>query len=88
MCQTILSHVRDAMSPGYSRLLIGNIILAESDVPLRNSGLDIAMLYLHSGAQRSESEWRELVESAGLTVVKVWRPPGDGDGIVEVERPA
>ena len=75
------------MIPGYSKLLIGNIILPETDVPLRNSGLDIAMMYLHSGMQRSEREWRELVEGADLRVVKVWYPDGDGDGIIEVELP-
>ncbi|KAK4552267.1 hypothetical protein LTR86_010437 [Recurvomyces mirabilis] len=87
VCHTILSNLRAAMIPGYSKILIGNIILPEENVPLRNSGLDIAMLFLHSGAQRSEAEWRGLVEGAGLAVEKVWYPPGDGDGIVEVMRP-
>ena len=84
---TILTHLKEVMIPGYSKLIIGNIILPEENVPLRNSGLDIAMLFLHSGSQRSEHEWRELIEGAGLKVVKVWYPPGDGDGIVEVEKP-
>ena len=87
MGHTILEHLAAVMTPGYSKLLIGNIILPESDVPLRNSDLDIAMMYLHSGMQRSEREWRELVEAAGLRVVKVWYPDGDGDGIIEVEVP-
>ena len=60
------------MTPGYSKLIVGNIILPDENVPLRQSGLDIAMLYLHSGSQRSESEWRNLLEDAGLEVIKVW----------------
>jgi len=75
------------MIPGYSKLIIGNIILPDEHVPLRNSGLDMAMLFLHSGSQRNESEWRELIEGVGLQMVKVWYPPGDGDGILEAELP-
>lgn len=75
--------------PGYSILLIGNIVLPEENVSLRASGVDIAMLFMHSGAQRSKREWRELVEAVdGLKVIRAWSPPGDGDGIVEVERVA
>lgn len=84
-CHTILTHLCEAMTPGYSQLIVGNIILPDENVPLRASGLDIAMLYLHSGSQRSESEWRELLEGAGLKVVKVWYPQGDGDGIIQAE---
>lgn len=75
------------MIPGYSKLLIGNIILPDENVPLRASGLDIAMLFLHSGSQRSEAEWRALLEEGGFTVIKVWLPHGDGDGIIEAEVP-
>lgn len=73
------------MIPGYSKIIVGNIILPDVNVPLRNSGLDIAMLVLHSGQQRSESEFQELFDSVGLKVIKMWHPPGDGDGIIEVE---
>lgn len=73
------------MTPGYSKLLIGNIILPNDNVPLRQSGLDIAMLVMHSGSQRSEMEWRTLLKDAGFEVKNVWKPEGDGDGIVEAE---
>lgn len=88
VCLTILGHLRDAMLPGYSKLLIGNVILSDENVPLRQSGLDIAMLLMHSGCQRSESEWRALLRDAGLEVKKVWHPEGDGDGIIEAEVPS
>lgn len=75
------------MVPGYSKLLIADIVIPEQNAPLRQSGLDIAMLFLHSGSQRSEAESRQLIERAGLKVNKIWLPPGDGDGIVEAEVP-
>jgi hypothetical protein len=75
------------MLPRYSKLLVANIILPDENVPLRQSGLDIAMLCMHSGSQRSESQWRELLGEAGFNVTAVWKPNGDGDGIIEAEVP-
>jgi hypothetical protein len=80
-----LKHLKDAMLPGYSKLLVGNIILPDENVPLRQSGLDIAMLSMHSGSQRGEAEWRALLGEAGFGVERVWKPHGDGDGIIEAE---
>ena len=82
VCLRILKQLKGAMIPGYSKLLIGNIILPDENVPLRASGLDIAMLFMHSGAQRSEVEWHALLQEAGFQVTKVWLPEGDGDGII------
>jgi hypothetical protein len=73
------------MLPGYSKLLVGNIILPDENVPLRQSGLDLAMLCMHSGSQRGEAEWRALLGEAGFVVREVWKPDGDGDGIIEAE---
>lgn len=64
-------HLKDVMIPGYNKIIIGNIILPDENMPLRNSGLDMVMLFLNSGSQRSESEWRELIEGAGLRLVNV-----------------
>jgi hypothetical protein len=38
---------------------------------------------MHSGSQRNEAEWRALLGEAGFDVRKVWKPDGDGDGIIE-----
>lgn len=75
------------MTPGYSKLLVADVVMPEQDAPLRQTGLDIAMLFLHSGSQRTETDSRKLVESAGFKVNKIWLPPGDGDGIIEAEVP-
>lgn len=82
-----MKHLKIAMLPGYSKLLVANIILPDENAPLRQSGLDIAMLCMHSGSQRSEAEWRALLGEAGFNVKGVWKPNGDGDGIIEAEVP-
>lgn len=84
-CLEILKHIKAAMLLGYSRLLMGNIFLPDENVPLRQSGLDIAMLCMHSGSQRSRPEWRALLEEAGFHVRRIRVPDGDGDGVIEAE---
>ena len=71
----------------YSKVVVGNIILDDVCVPLCNSGPDTAIPMLHSGQQRSESEFQGLFDSVGLRVIKMGRRAGDGDGIIEVELP-
>lgn len=73
------------MLPGYSKLLLCNIILEDESVSLRQTGLDMGMLALHSGKQRDENQWRGLLEKSGFEVLAIHRPPGDGDGIVEAQ---
>lgn len=72
------------MLPRHSRLLISNFILTDEPT-LQQLDMDISMLFLSGGAQRSEPEWTALFESAGMRVIKFWHPPGDQNGIVEVE---
>lgn len=74
------------MTPKYSKLLIADLILPNTKCPERALGLDIGMLLLHSGMQRSEKQWDQLLREAGLRVARFWTPPGDGDGIVEAVR--
>ncbi|KAK1069941.1 hypothetical protein LTR74_004572 [Friedmanniomyces endolithicus] len=85
VCHTILGNIRAAMTPGYSRILISDMIVPEIDPPLRQLDSDITMFFLSGGTERSPVEWTEMVNLAGLKVTKFWYPPGDQNGIIEVE---
>ncbi|KAK0876284.1 hypothetical protein LTR87_009864 [Friedmanniomyces endolithicus] len=85
VCHTILGNIRAAMTPGNSKILISDMIVPEIDPPLRQLDSDITMFFLSGGAERSPSEWTELIKTAGLKVSKFWYPPGDQNGIIEVE---
>ena len=76
------------MTPGYSRLILGEFILRNTGTSLLAAGFDLQMMALHSGMERSERQWRVLLEGAGLEVTRVSFPPGngDGEGIVEAMR--
>lgn len=85
-CHQILTQIAAAMKPGYSKLILGEFILPNTETPLLAAGFDLQMMALHSSMERSERQWRALLEGAGLTVAKISSPLGMGEGIVEAVR--
>ncbi|KAL9112042.1 MAG: hypothetical protein Q9227_003662 [Pyrenula ochraceoflavens] len=80
----ILKAQRVSMTPGYSKLLIHEMILSDGKVPLLPCLLDISMMVFNAGMERSRKQWVELLKSAGFEVVQFWIPEEeDDDGIVE-----
>ena len=85
----ILEQTRDAMEPGYSRLLLNEIVLPERDCPAFFATADITMMAVLAGLGRDSAQWTALVESVGLQVCKIWESPEDGDceGVIEAMKP-
>lgn len=72
------------MRPGYSKLLLHEMIIPEQGASAFHAMLDMTMMAFNAGMERSARQWTELLERAGLEVVKVWPPlQEDADGIVE-----
>jgi hypothetical protein len=47
------------------------------------------MVLLGGGYERTEIQWKALIESAGLRIVKIWYADGSGEGseaIIECEK--
>ncbi|KAL8669258.1 MAG: hypothetical protein Q9168_006142 [Polycauliona sp. 1 TL-2023] len=82
-CHRILLHTAAAMKRGYSKLLISEFVLPDTDTALFPATLDIQMMGLHGGAERSEEHWRTLLDGAGLRVVKIWQEVKGGEGVIE-----
>ncbi|KAL8753705.1 MAG: hypothetical protein Q9184_005341 [Pyrenodesmia sp. 2 TL-2023] len=82
-CHHILSHTAAAMRRNYSKLLISEFVLPDMDTALFPATLDIQMMGLHAGMERSEKQWRTLLDSAGLKVVKIWQDVKGGEGVIE-----
>ena len=69
-CLTILGHFRRAMKPG-ARLLIVEMVLPEGDTPHPGKILDMTMLVLPGGQERTESEYSELLGKAGFRLARL-----------------
>jgi hypothetical protein len=82
----LLRNVRAAMTPGYSRLVINDWVVPERSATAFMSVMDLIMMTLAGGEERTEGRFREAVGEAGLVVTGVWRP-GDlvSEAVVECE---
>ena len=69
-CLAILGHVRKAMSPT-GRLLVVEMVLPPGDAAHQGKLLDMAMLVLLGGQERTESEYASLLGKAGFRLTQV-----------------
>ncbi|KAM3419968.1 hypothetical protein BST61_g3284 [Cercospora zeina] len=74
----ILAHVREAMKPGYSRLLLFDRVVPEraTDWDARTAALDINMMCNYASLERTEAQWRALIENVGLRYLGYRKVPG------------
>lgn len=86
----ILARVKEAMQPGYSKLLINENVIPDCRAHWEATALDMMMLTLLSSRERTTEQWRHLIEEmAGLKIVRVWQSEG-GEGVeslIECELP-
>ena len=80
-CQTILGNCRRAMKPA-SKLLIVESVLPPDDTPHFGKVLDMVMLAMPGGEERTESEYAALLASAGFRLTRVV-PTASAVGVVE-----
>jgi hypothetical protein len=76
----ILAQVR-AAAPAHARVLIADAVIPPGDDPHGAKWLDLLMLVLNRGRERTEGEWRALLERSGFRIERI------EDGLIEA-RPA
>ncbi|KAB8223103.1 O-methyltransferase-domain-containing protein [Aspergillus novoparasiticus] len=79
---SILSHIVDAMEPGYSKLIINDQIIPDRDCDFATACISIMMMLQVGAFERTEKQWRALLASVGLKDVSFYQPPGNGEGII------
>ena len=83
-CLLILKHIKAAMSPNYSKILIHDLVLPNQNASAYQCVWDLTMMTVNWGKERSERQWRILLEKAGFKHIKFMVPDSDADGIIEV----
>ena len=74
---TILSNCRKAIKDDGTFLIRDNV-LSDRDEPLATQ-IDLTMLYMTGGEERTESEWKSLLNSAGFALTRVHKREGQLD---------
>jgi SAM-dependent methyltransferase len=77
----ILENCRDAVGPN-GKVLLVEFVLPEANMPGFANLLDLEMLAISGGQERSEREFRDLFDSAGLRLSRVY-PTRSGQSILE-----
>ncbi|RYO87703.1 hypothetical protein DL766_009942 [Monosporascus sp. MC13-8B] len=83
-CRRILGHLKDAMTPGYSKLLINDCVVADEKAAWQHISLDIFMMAQVSSQERTEREWRALVGGCGLRIAGIYNKGEGNEGLIEV----
>ncbi|KAJ5102501.1 hypothetical protein N7532_003030 [Penicillium argentinense] len=83
ICQQILQNTISAMAPDYSRILIVDFVLSDTDASLMQASLDIQMMSIGAGVERSVRQWRDLLTSVGLTITGIWNQNADMESVIE-----
>ncbi len=73
--QLLLKNVRKAMPAG-GVLLLWEAVVPPGDEPSLAKGIDLTMLFLLGGAERTEAEWRALLEATGFELERVTKTGG------------
>ncbi|MCJ1379113.1 hypothetical protein MMC17_002213 [Xylographa soralifera] len=82
-CGLILRHTTEAMKKGYSKLLINEFVVPNRGASSFMTYVDINIMSIMASKERTEQQWYDLLESAGLKIVKIWPMVEDSESIIE-----
>jgi hypothetical protein len=85
-CVKILSNIQK-VSPAGGRILIVEHVVPDPETPHFSKLFDIHMMCALTGRERTEKEYAELLEKAGLQYMQTHYPPSKTIGVVEGIRP-
>ncbi|KAF2123485.1 S-adenosyl-L-methionine-dependent methyltransferase [Dothidotthia symphoricarpi CBS 119687] len=71
-CRIILRNVAAAMTPGFSRLIITDMVVDNVGAAREMAWEDLNMMTI-GGIERTERQWRDLLGDCGFKIHKIWR---------------
>ena len=84
-CQTILNELVRVMKPGFSKILINEIVIPDQNAHWLPTGLDLILMGLLAASERTENQWEILLGSVGLRIVKIWVHPESTKSLIEAD---
>ncbi|KAK3329995.1 S-adenosyl-L-methionine-dependent methyltransferase [Apodospora peruviana] len=83
----LFANIRDAMAAD-SVLLVDETVLPSTGVGFIAASIDLTMLGAFASMERTESDWRELVESVGLELVRSYTyNASDNETVMDIRLP-
>lgn len=72
ICRQILTNTVAAMDPAASRIIIVDHVLSDIKASLIQTSIDIQMMSIGAGMERSLQQWKQLLAEAGLEIRGIW----------------
>ncbi|KAL8803015.1 MAG: hypothetical protein Q9182_003441 [Xanthomendoza sp. 2 TL-2023] len=82
-CQQILQHLAAAMRPEHSKLLINEFVLADVGASDFIIAIDLVMMGMSGGMERTVSRWNKLLASAGLRIENILTLNEETESVIE-----
>lgn len=84
--EEILNNTRQAMT-AHSRIIIADMVLPNTQAP-RDMALQDLNMMSFGGMERTERQWRDLLDASGLILRKIWRADGAKHRVIEAVLPS
>ena len=73
------------MKPGFSKLLVNEYVVPDVGAASSVTSMDWLMMALGAVKERTEKQWRALLEQAGFRVVQIWTYDQGTESLIEAE---
>ncbi|KAL8860048.1 MAG: hypothetical protein Q9178_003597 [Gyalolechia marmorata] len=83
-CKKILENLAAAMQPGFSKILINEFVLADFEASDFITAIDLVMMGMSGGMERTKNQWHSLLASVGLRIEKIWTQDEITESVIEV----
>lgn len=84
-CVQIFSNIKAAFKPGYSKLLVYEVVLPKKGAASLTTTLDLQVMSCMSNIIRTEEHWGRLLGEAGFKIVGISRHPRAVESIIEAD---
>ncbi|EUC47018.1 hypothetical protein COCMIDRAFT_25071 [Bipolaris oryzae ATCC 44560] len=84
-CVRMFSQAKAAFKPGYSKLLIYEVMLPKKGATSLMTTLDLQLMNCTSGMERTEEHWERLLCEAGFRIVEISRHPRAVESVTEAD---
>lgn len=70
-------------TPHYSTLLIHEFVLPDVDCGFSEAMIDLTMMQICDGKERTESDWHEILGKTGFKIIRIWKAKVGTTAIIE-----
>lgn len=81
----ILDNLKLAFKKGYSKLVITDVVIPAEKASVMQATHDLCLMGLLAAVERTEADWRKLLENAGFRVINVWKDTRGIESVIEAE---